>query len=202
MSDVFYTPPAASLQTERRNQPTFFSVAPAKLIVMMLLTHGLYGLHWLYQNWSTYKRHSGRPILPAVRTILGLFYVPSLFYTIDRTSKTVTGKGMPQWLLNAVLYILLPFSPFIIGFVIGLQKAFTGYEVVLLGFWFDFLVGTAAFVLQTYVVVRVQRVINVVNGDPDGLSNHRYSAANGLWIAIGLVIWIGLTYGAYVKTGV
>lgn len=200
MSDVFYTPPAADLQFERQEQPAFFSVAPAKLIVMTLLTHGIYMIYWLYKSWDIYKLHSRRPIWPVARTVLSVFYMPSMLCKIDRFCKAETGSGMPYWRWSAALFVLLPFSSFLIGFVIGLQKVFTGEDVAPLGLWLDFLIGTVSLVIQALLLLRAQRFINLVNGDPAGLTNNRFSALNGIWIAVGLVTWIAVSYWAYANS--
>lgn len=200
MSDVFYTPPTADLQTRNKENPEFFTVAPNKLIVMMLLTHGLYVGYWLYKNWKMYGVSSGRSIWPLARTILSVFYIPSLFCKMDRACKANDGPGLPYWGVSAALYILLPFLPLLTGIVAGMQNALAGNEDVPNVFWIDLLMGTAIFLVQTLIVLRIQRFINRLNGDPDGIANNQYSIANGVWIAIGLLVWLGLTVGMYLLT--
>lgn len=200
MSDVFYTPPAADLQPTKSDEHEFFTVAPRKLIVMMLLTHGLYGAYWLYQNWKHYKIRSGRPIWPLARTILALFYVPSLFCKIDRAFKSRDERGMPHWCVSAILYVALPFAPFIIGMAYGLYRVSAGFDSAPVGFWFEFVIGTAVFVFQSLIVLRAQRFINQVNEDPNGQANERYSLGNAIWIFIGVLIWFWMTFGMYVTS--
>lgn len=200
MSDVFYTPPAADLQPITSDDPEFFTVAPRKLIVMMLLTHGLYGAYWLYQNWKHYKIRSGRPIWPLARTILALFYVPSLFCKIDRACKSKDERGMPHWCAIGILYIFLPLAPFIIGMTYGVYRGVAGFDSAPVGFWFEFLTGTAVFVFQSLIVLRVQRFINQANEDPNGQANERYSSGNAIWIFVGMLIWLWMTIGMYITS--
>jgi hypothetical protein len=200
MSDVFYTPPKADLQTRNEENPEFLTVARNKLIVMMLLTHGLYVGYWLYKNWKMYGVSSGRSIWPLARTILSVFYIPSLFCKMDRACKANDGPGLPYWGVSAALYILLPFLPLLTGIVAGMQNALAGNEYVPNVFWIDLLMGTAIFLVQTLILLRIQRFINRLNGDTEGMANHKYSIANGVWIAIGLLVWLWLTVGMYLMT--
>ncbi|RAU43618.1 MULTISPECIES: hypothetical protein [unclassified Pseudomonas] len=198
MSNVFYTPPAADLQPATNDEPEFFTVAPRKLIVMMLLTHGLYTVYWFYQNWKNYGNHSGRAIWPTARTILAFFYAPSLFCKVDRACKNFDKSGMRYWALSSAMLILLQVSPFFIGLVYGLYLKPAGAEDVPNLLWLDFMVGTAALVLQTLIISRVQGFINRVNVDPNGLANDGYTVGNVIWISIGLLIWLVIganTYG-------
>ncbi|MFK3796597.1 hypothetical protein [Pseudomonas sp. NPDC088444] len=197
MSDVFYTPPAADLQPPSNGHPEFFTVAPRKLIVMMLLTHGLYVAYWFYQNWKNYRNRSGREIWPLARTLFALFYTPSLFCKIDRASKVKSATGMPYWGISSVLYVLLPFIPFLIGFAYGMYRALSGSDTAPIEFWLDFFMGTAVIVFQSLIVLRVQRFINLVNEDPNGMANARYSVGNFIWILIGLLVWFSISVGTH-----
>lgn len=198
MSDVFYTPPAADLQRPNHDQPEFFTVAPRKLIVMMLLTHGLYAAYWFYQNWKEYRNRSGREIWPLARTLFAIFYAPSLFCKVDRACKTKNVTGMPYWGVSSALYILLPVTPFLIGFSYGMYKALSGADSAPIGFWLDFFMGAAVLVFQSLIILRVQRFINHVNEDPNGMTNDRYSVGNFIWILIGLLVWLSVSVGTYI----
>lgn len=44
--------------------------------------------------------------------------------------------------------------------------------------------------LALLVMIRVQRAINHMAGDPQGARNTQYSWANGIWILIGVLLWI------------
>jgi hypothetical protein len=200
MSDVFYTPPTADLQTRDKENPEFFTVAPNKLIVMMLLTHGLYVGYWLYKNWKMYGVSSGRSIWPLARTILSIIYIPSLFSKIDRACKANDGPGLSYWAVSAAIYIFLPFLPLLTGIGAGMQNALAVNEYVPSIFWIDLLAGTVIFIIQVLIVLRVQRFINRLNGDPDGMANNQYSIANGFWIVIGLLVWLWITVGMYLMT--
>lgn len=195
MTDVFYAPPKADLQEDTPQKSGFFIVAPRKLLVMLFMTHGLYSAYWLHKNWSLYRAYSGRSVWPLARTIFALFYLPSLFCKMNRTIKDANGIGIPNWGLKAVLFILLPFAPLILGFVIGFTRAAGLHGFADLGLWFDFWVGNAAAVLQIVVLLNVQRYVNRFNEDPEGLANSGYSISNLAWMVIGVLFW-GATYYA------
>jgi hypothetical protein len=196
MTDVFYTPPKADLQESTPHNSAFFIVAPRKLLVMLFMTHGMYCAYWLYKNWSLYRASSGRSVWPLARTFFGLFYLPSLFCKMNRTIKDANNVGIPYWGLKAVLFILLSFAPLILGFVIGFTRAAGLHDMGGLGLWFDFWVGTAAAILQILVLFNVQRYVNRLNEDPDGLANSGYSLLNVIWMVIGVIVWWTAYYAA------
>lgn len=47
-----YAPPQADLTLAAARPAAFFVVAHRKLLVMMLLSYGLYGFYWLYKHWD------------------------------------------------------------------------------------------------------------------------------------------------------
>ena len=56
--------------------------------------------------------------------------------------------------------------------------------------------------LALYYTLRIpQRVINRLEGDPEGLSNKRFSAANIVWIVVGAILWLLTLLGSAVMFG-
>lgn len=53
--------------------------------------------------------------------------------------------------------------------------------------------------LETCCFLRVQDAINYAENDVDGLSNAALTWANGVWIGLGLCIWV-LTFISYYAT--
>ena len=56
------------------SQPMFFPVSRLKLLVMSLVTFGLYEVFWFYKNWQLFKAATVRDISPFWRTVFsGVF---------------------------------------------------------------------------------------------------------------------------------
>ncbi|WP_268799657.1 hypothetical protein [Pseudomonas huanghezhanensis] len=194
MPDSNYTSPKADLTPETKGGSAFFTVSPAKLLFMLITTSGLYGVYWFYKNWALYKHFSGRSIWPVPRAVFSWFFFPSLLSKVDRVHLERGKGGMPWWKLIAVLFILIVFSPWWLGFLDGFIRALTRQPSLLaidagpIGL---LLFSLAQITLYSLLLMRVQRFINVVNDDPSGSSNAELSGANWLWVVVGLLFWYG-----------
>jgi hypothetical protein len=195
MTDVFYTPPKADLQEGQCRRPAFFTVAPNKLVIMLIVTSGLYGLYWCFKNWTLYKAYSARAIWPIPRTVFGLLYLPSMFCKIDAELKTRGEEGMSYWRLSAAMIILIALGPgivsFLSGFLEGVQgKPFSGLGTVTL-----VALSVSPLLVQSLILRRVQSFINLANDDPAGSRNSRLTVLNGVWACIGVAYWyVGLQF--------
>jgi len=67
-----YTPPS----------PMFLYIPVSRLIVMSLISFGLYALYWMYRNWDFLHRRDRLRIQPFWRAIFGIFFINSLLRTI------------------------------------------------------------------------------------------------------------------------
>ena len=64
--------------------PMFYVVGKNKLVIMLCMTFGYYFIYWNYRNWKAYRLAVGAKIWPVGRTVLGIFFLYSLFMKIDR----------------------------------------------------------------------------------------------------------------------
>ena len=188
MSDFTDLANAAEPTVGIASSPAFFTVSIFKLGLMYIVTFGLYGPYWLYQNWRVYKQYSGSPIWPLPRTVFATIYLPCLFYKIDETFKAQGRGAMPYWAAYAFLLMLISISPLVIGFFIGLYQALTNGSPQL-GPLLIIILSTVPFMLQSLVLCRVQSFINTLNENVDGSDNSSFSVWNWLWMAIGVVCW-------------
>lgn len=187
MSNIFYTPPAADLQSERDNQPAFFTVAPRKLFVMILLTLGMYCTYWVYKNWAIYRTSSGRPLWPIARTLFSVFYLPSLFYKIHVQSSKTRQEGIAGWLLSFVALVILQGNQMLINLYAERVLGMSRIEVLLMGPELHFSVMIISLALQALILVRIQGFINRLNQDPEGQANRRYTPLNVVWMGVALL---------------
>lgn len=159
----------------------FFVVSKRKFALMFVVTCGLYLTYWLYMNWRQ-QRAAGSKVLPLARTILGVFFVHSLFFRIDRRIKA-TGRQFGWYPGSLALGVLvLIFANIALNWMIDLRlSAVLGFLIL---------------ILETYCFLRVQDAINYAENDVGGLSNSTFTCANGIWIGLGLCIW-ALTFIDY-----
>lgn len=68
------------------SEPLFFSVSTRKLIVMSLVTFGLYESYWFYKQWKMIRNRTGEGISPFWRAVFPLFWCRSLFETIEASA--------------------------------------------------------------------------------------------------------------------
>jgi hypothetical protein len=67
-------------------QLPFFSVSVRKLIVMYIVTLGLYQVYWFYRHWIAVRNFNQIYISPAARTVLSVIFAFNLFKRIFDSS--------------------------------------------------------------------------------------------------------------------
>jgi hypothetical protein len=86
----------------------FYPVSGRKLVVMLLLTYGLYVVYWFFRNFRYLKR-AGVKVRPVLRSLFSQFFYYSLFrhvYT-QLGQHTVTGFPAKRAALGAVAFFLV-----------------------------------------------------------------------------------------------
>ncbi len=151
----------------------YFPVAIHKLIVMSVVTFGLYQIYWFYKQWK-FMEASGEP---GVRPLLRAIFSPLTCYGLfRRIREDATSAGIPLvWSATAlaVLYILLNVS---------------------------FRLPSPYFLIcytQALALVPVQRTVHELNAaaDPSVGIDGGYSDANILGIIIGGGIMALIIFG-------
>jgi hypothetical protein len=98
-----YVTPAAP----RRARQQYFSVSKLKLVVLSLVTFGLYEIYWFYKNWKLVKIRTGQNIRPFWRAVFAIFFCYSLFKSVKQSAHSL---GIPCQMspgLLACVYIVL-----------------------------------------------------------------------------------------------
>jgi hypothetical protein len=73
----------------------WFLVSIPKLVVMSLVTLGLYELYWFWKHWTRVKTRTGEDLRPFWRAFFVLFFCYSLF---ERLKVQALERGMPvRW---------------------------------------------------------------------------------------------------------
>lgn len=187
--------PEVELPTDKF-RPHFYVVSVRKMAIMMLLTWGVYGIYWHYRNWATYKRATGDKVIPLLRAIFSIFFLYPLLKRIDRGLQD-RGKDR-QWspgllalgiILTILMASLLPglLDPALNSFgwiaqatpEVALRSSVHLYAVVL-----------PLFCLQIWLTGKIQRAINLHEGDEAGGGNNKISWVNRAWLVPGTLMWV------------
>ena len=162
--------------------PVFFVVAVPKLILMTLLTGGLYGLFWYQRNWDCYGRAVGGVVVPYM--LWPELFLYSLLSRVDQRIRA-SGRGhdwSPWWLTCG---LLLTSMLVITATVMSLPVPAWSSALLLLIPLFSLALG------------KIQRAINFCEGDPEGEGNARLSPVNGMWILVVTLGWLVLEGSAF-----
>ncbi|MFD0998355.1 hypothetical protein ACFQ21_03515 [Ohtaekwangia kribbensis] len=73
-----------------------------KVLILSLVSFGLYGIWWIYKSWRFFKEKDGLDIMPVARAIFSIFFLYSLFENIQHYAKS-NGyqKSYSSWALFA-----------------------------------------------------------------------------------------------------
>jgi hypothetical protein len=145
------------------SQPMFFPVSRFKLLVMSLVTLGLYQIFWFYKNWQLFKAATGTNISPFWRAVFNGLFCYSLITKIRNKAKL---RGID-----------VNFSPFL------LTVAWFGLALCARLPKPYFIVGF----FSVIVLLPVQETVNELNSlaAPNHNPNDRFSVWNLLTIAVG-----------------
>ncbi len=160
-------------------RPDFYIVSSRKLILLSVLSAGLYMLAWFYQHWHAYRRVTGKPVWPVIRAAFAVFFAYSLFSKI-RGGAQARGVAM-GWspLAMTVLFILVGIGPVYAAFFVS-----TTLCTAIAPIW----VG-----IQTWILLCIQKTVNAAGGDPLGASNSGMTWVNGVWMTLG-VSWMTIEF--------
>ena len=175
-----YAAPLADLSQSAADQPMFFVVAPRKLLLMVLLSQGLYMVYWSYKQWAYYRQATGARIWPWARGLFAVFFFYSFAMKVRRTLELTNTphRWWPRCLaLAMILSALLPQAS--VWFVAPMTAL--KLNVCLL-------------IVYAALAVQLQRAVNRVEDDMEGNANHRLTWANGIWILIGTSFWALTTF--------
>ena len=71
------------LAEEELEEQSLEIVSSWKVVVLSVLTVGLYEAYWMYKSWKFFKEKDGIEVTPVARAILSIFFLPNLFKRIE-----------------------------------------------------------------------------------------------------------------------
>lgn len=179
MNDNIYAPPSAPLSDAVKPSPEFYVISKNKLLILILLSFGLYTCVWAYKNWSLYKKVNQVDIWPLARAFFFIFFIHKLFrLAADRVARS--GRkfdfDFEQW---ATVFVVVTVGANLLDSASGRIDSLHAYRSLSL-------LGTPA---CAYILSQCQGLINFAAGDPEGQSNDRFNLWNYLVIVLGIVLW-------------
>jgi hypothetical protein len=94
-------------------RPLFFPVSTTKLVVLSVLSFGLYELFWFYKNWCLVRERERSNIQPFWRAFFGYFFCYSLFdkvqdegYRLNDLPSLHAGLLAAGWIICNLLWKL------------------------------------------------------------------------------------------------
>jgi hypothetical protein len=122
------TEPVPSAPTPGVKGPIGEARNPTLVIVLTIITCGIYGLYWLYKSFEELKQHNGEGLGGVVGMLLGLVWVSYFILPIE-IQKTYQDDGR-QTQVSAIygLWLLLPIIGTII-YILRVQGALNDYWV-------------------------------------------------------------------------
>jgi len=165
--------------TTTRSESLFLYIPVTRLILLSIVTGGLYEAYWIYKNWRFIKERQGLNIKPFWRGVFGVFFCHNLMKEISND--------------NEASAILKPsFSP---------GNLATGWVVLvilanLIGRAPGIAASIAAAVMPSYLfLVPVQNYINsVTEKRSPGVTYYGWSLGHFVCLIIGVLIWVSVFF--------
>lgn len=185
----YKAPDAPLAETEERVvEGLFYVVSPTKFLVLMIGSLGMYPVYWFYKNWSLLDRKH-KQYWPVMRGLFSIFFAHALFHEVDDVLKRESKLRAFSWSPGALAtgYVLSALAGNVLGRLSGKDIGSPITDVLAL----------LMLVPETYVLYRAQLAINVAEGDPSGLRNSRFTAANIIWLVLFGLFWLAVIAGLF-----
>lgn len=192
MSDNPYKVPDSDLEVNTDDsQKMFYVVSKQKFALLFFSTLGIYLLYWFYKNWQMFKESSGKSIWPVPRAIFSIFFTHSLFREVDSVLNNNNKKfdWKPETL--ATIYVIFAIA----------SQVLDRMAIKEIGSPYTDLLSILILPVIYLVLAKSQEAINLSQNDPEGQSNSTYTAANYVWIVLGLLLWAMVLFGFIVLFG-
>ena len=158
-----------------------FSISPARLALLSVLTIGLYEIYWFYRNWKALKGIDPEVKHPFWRAVFTVFYCYSLFKKVLGAAKKLNYKGAYNPGPLATTYIILLLIGDGWGRASNLDK---DTDITLM------IVSLLSFVPLLYI----QRALNFIAGRHHSKRKFRPTVGEVLVVIIGFVIFLTSLY--------
>ena len=194
MSNIYATPTADLAihpQYDAAINYDYFIVSQRKLIIMVILTAGLYLVYWNFKQWKCIQQQDQSGIFPILRAIFSPLFIYALFQRINDDAISQNSNNYWRYGLAALCYIILSFSPFLLSIGITQYYEFVGTPELLAKstlYVFSIVLGYVFSALVIITITKAQSLTNTMANNPTGSENSQLTWQNYFWIAAGLAI--------------
>jgi hypothetical protein len=191
MSENPYKTPESELAIND-DSTKFYVVSIKKFTILFFLTVGLYSIYWFYKNWALYKSQTGSSIWPIARAIFAIFFTHRLFSEVQDSlnENEKTFDWNPN--LVATIYVILSI----------LSQILDKLSMKEIGSPITDLLSLVIIAFIYLPLLKAQKAINLSQGDIKGQANEKFTAANYIWMTIGVLIWIMTWFGMLIAFNV
>jgi len=186
-NNPYQAPQAAVADVAAGSGALLYVVAPFKFWLLGIATMGLYLVYWFYKHWSLLNQRD-KSYWPVPRAIFSVFFTHALFNEIDgllQRNRVRHAWAPRMW---ATTYVIAAIASGIVGRTSDHMLAPVTAQLFLF----------ALMVPMLWSTYEAQRAANAAEGDPDGSSNKAITAANVIWIVIGVLWWSVVLLGMYI----
>jgi GYF domain 2 len=155
--------------------PLFLHISVARLILMSIVSFGLYDNYWMYKNWRYIKERDNMNIRPFWRGFFGVFYCHSLLRRIynDKEARSIQVPSFSPDVLATVWVVLIVISA-VVGFTPGIIASIIG-----------------AFIPTFLCLVPIQNYVNAVSKlRSPRQPYYGWSSGHILCLVLGIMIWV------------
>lgn len=185
-SNLYQAPDTDVITPEASNDQTaLYVVSLKKFTLLFMLTLGIYSAYWNYRNWKLLKAHRGVKSIPILRGIFSVFFFASLLKHINKELGEEDSKDHLSVTPLASAYIIMSVISSFADRMSARTETVSAVDFISL-ILLPFLCG---------VVATAQQAINISQGDPKGASNSQFTALNGIWMLLGLALWLLILFG-------
>lgn len=185
-SDIYQAPEAEITTTDTaKGEAALYVVSLKKLIVLFVVTLGIYAVYWNYRNWKLLQQHRGVKCWPVMRGLFSIFFFTSLL-------KHINGELGEEDSAQHLNVAPLAAAYIVMNVVSGICDRLSARTetISLLDFVSLILMPFICGVLAT-----AQQAINQSQGDPKGESNSSMTALNWIWLLLGSAFWALILLG-------
>ena len=183
VTELYQPPQSTALPTRDVALPSFYIVSKRKFFLLFIATFSFYSLYWFWRQWTEWQNKTGENIWPLARALFNIFFAHSLFKKIETKASLVDSRSHKNLDIAATIYVIVELA-------FNLMDKIPMIGVV-------YLALTVSFVcLLSGCVWQAQTQANIASFDSDGRQNDKFTVANYIWIALGLLFWMIIIFGA------
>ena len=171
-----------------------YYLSPTRILVMVVLSYGLYLFYWLYLTWKQYRDHTGQEAFPVWHALTQ--FVPIYgwfrFHAHIRTYKELmSNSGVPSSLSTGWAVVIFIISS-LLGWVAGPGWGdISQSEAVVTA-----ILGVVSVALLAGLLLQVQENLNrywgglpQVSSGETSLTNARIGVGEIILLVLGLLVW-------------